>query len=90
MSIIHSQLRSTRFTPNWSSVEEDGVKLDVCELPNNTTKYFFLEGKAGVCGNRRHVRTEFPSGTTQWYEGQCGKERLVKKYDARTRETHTF
>lgn len=90
MSIIHTLLRCTRFEPSWSSVEEDGVQLRICTMPNTATKYFFLKGEAGMCGNERHVRTEFPSGTTQWYDGECGKERLVKKYDARERKTFLF
>jgi hypothetical protein len=60
----------------WSSVEEEGKTLRVCELPGNLTKYY-LEGELG---KERHVRTEFPSGCVQWYEGEREAERCVKKW----------
>ena len=68
----------------WSAAEdEDGEKVQVCTFKINKIKYV-LKGEMGC---ERHVRTEFPRGTVQWYEGERGRERCVCKYDAELNKT---
>lgn len=71
----------------WSTAEdEDGETMQVCIFKSNQTKYF-LKGEAG---KECHVRTDFPSGNRQWYEGERGMERCVRKYDKEQNKTFEF